>query len=80
MRDRPDSRPRQPRRPSQSNRTNRKRSMRRVEPGDEQDVYTGWRRLFAWTSRPGAVAAVKRRTHRRERRQERTRLQSGEWE
>lgn len=39
--------------------------------GDEQDAYTGWRKVLVWTSRPGAVKSVKRRTHRRERREAR---------
>lgn len=35
--------------------------------GDEQDCYTGWRKVIKWTQRAGAVKAVKRRTHKRER-------------
>lgn len=44
---------------------------RRIVNGEEQDVYTGWRKYLAWTSRPGAVKKVKRRTHKRERREAR---------
>ena len=44
-------------------------SRRRIVTGEEQDVYTAWRRLYYWTQRAGAVKAVKRRTHRRERRE-----------
>ena len=41
---------------------------RRPKPtGDEQDVHTGWRRLYLWTQRPGATSKVKRRSRRRER-------------
>jgi hypothetical protein len=40
---------------------------RRITNGDEQDVYTGWRKVYVWTKRAGAVKAVKRRTHKRER-------------
>lgn len=34
---------------------------------DENDAYTAWRRLLHW--RPGQIKAIKRRTHRRERRE-----------
>lgn len=40
-----------------------------IKDGDEQDVYTGWRKMLVWTSRAGAVKKVKKRTHRRERRE-----------
>ena len=36
---------------------------------EEQDVYTGWRKVLIWTGRAGTVKGVKRRTHRRERRE-----------
>lgn len=35
----------------------------------EQDVYTKWRYVLCWTSRPGATKKVKKLTHRRERRE-----------
>lgn len=38
-----------------------------VKP-EEQDAYTGWRRVLASMQRAGAVKQVKQRTHRRERR------------
>lgn len=42
--------------------------IKRIIKGwDEEDVYTGWRKLLYWTARPGAVKKVKRRTHKRER-------------
>lgn len=40
-----------------------------IKDWDEQDVYTAWRRLYCWTQRAGAVKRVKKRTHRRERRE-----------
>jgi hypothetical protein len=40
---------------------------RAIVTGDEQDVHTGWRRLYVWTQRTGATAKTKRRTRRRER-------------
>jgi len=52
----------------------------RIRSGEEQDVYTGWRRLLAWTGRAGAVARVKRRTHRRDRRESRQRLRGQDWD
>lgn len=42
---------------------------RHIKGWDEEDVYTGWRKYLVWTSRPGAVKKVKKRTHRRERRE-----------
>jgi len=39
--------------------------------GDEQDVHTGWRHVYKYLQRKGAVARVKRFTNRRERRQAR---------
>ena len=40
-----------------------------IKNWEEQDAYTGWRKMLVWTSRAGAVKAVKRRTHKRERRE-----------
>lgn len=40
---------------------------RAIKGSDEQDVHTGWRRLYVWTQRTGATAKTKRRTRRRER-------------
>lgn len=42
---------------------------RRVVTPEEQDVHTGWRRLYAYTARAGVTSAAKRRTRRRERRE-----------
>lgn len=50
---------------------------RAVRGDDEQDAYTGWRRVLSWTQRAGAVKAVKRRTHKRERRE--GRREAREW-
>lgn len=49
---------------------------RRIVDWEEQDAYTGWRRLLIWTSRPGAVKKVKRRTHKRERREARAAIRT----
>lgn len=45
-----------------------------MRTADEQDVHTGWRKLYVWTQRTGATAKVKRRTRRRERRDARAQL------
>lgn len=42
---------------------------RQIKSADEQDAYTGWRNVLIYLSRPGAVKKIKRRTHRRERRE-----------
>ena len=42
---------------------------RRIVTGEEQDAYTGWRRYLCSMQRAGAVKQVKRRTHKRERRE-----------
>jgi len=49
---------------------------RPIKGWDEQDVYTGWRKVYCWTKRAGAVKDVKRRTHRRERRTAKTKLRA----
>lgn len=49
--------------------------MRRAE---EYDALTRARRLYCWTDRAGAVAAVKRRYRRRERRKARAALRRGD--
>lgn len=41
---------------------------------DEQDVYTGWRRLYCYTRKAGVVAYVKKKTHKRERREARAQI------
>jgi hypothetical protein len=44
---------------------------RPVVNGDEQDVYTSWRRVLCYVQKPGVVKAIKRSTHKRERREAR---------
>lgn len=41
---------------------------RRIAGWEEQDVHTGWRRLYTTFNRAGQSSAAKRRTRRRERR------------
>ncbi|HET9893729.1 MAG TPA: hypothetical protein VFQ44_02100 [Streptosporangiaceae bacterium] len=40
--------------------------MRQVKGTDEQDAFTGWRRVMPW--HPGQLRKVKRRSSKRERR------------
>jgi hypothetical protein len=49
---------------------------RRIHDGDEQDVYTGWRKLYVWTKRAGAVKKIKKRTHKRERQEAKEEIRS----
>jgi len=42
---------------------------RRMGGGDEQNAYTGWRKYYCYLDKPGVVKAIKRRTHKRERRE-----------
>ena len=42
---------------------------RRARDGDEHDAYTSWRHVYAYLRRPGVVKKIKRRTHKRERRE-----------
>jgi len=41
---------------------------RAIVTAEEQDAYTGWRRLLCYTQRSGVVKKIKRTTHKRERR------------
>lgn len=43
---------------------------------DEEDVYTSWRRVYCYTQRPGVVKSIKRKTHKRERREARAEIQT----
>lgn len=49
-----------------------------MRTADEQDVHTGWRKVYLWTQRPGATSRVKRRTRRRERQEAKRALLRGE--
>jgi hypothetical protein len=43
---------------------------------DEQDAYTAWRSVLCYTQRAGVVKAIKRTTHKRERREARTAIRT----
>lgn len=40
---------------------------RAIHTAEEQDVHTGWRRVYVYLQRSGATSKAKRRTRRRER-------------
>ncbi|GAA2230465.1 hypothetical protein GCM10009851_14060 [Herbiconiux moechotypicola] len=42
---------------------------RAMRNGEEYDAYTAWRGALLYLTRAGAVKAIKRRTHKRERRE-----------
>lgn len=42
---------------------------RAIKTGEEQDVHTGWRKMYVSLGRAGVTAKAKRRTRRRERRE-----------
>ena len=42
---------------------------RAIKDGDEQDAYTLARKFYCYLARPGVVKKIKRRTHKRERRE-----------
>ena len=50
--------------------------MRRIVTFDEQDAYTPWRKYLCYLSRAGAVKKVKKRTHKRERREAKAELRT----
>lgn len=40
-----------------------------IKTADEYDAYSRWRHVMSSMQRPGAVKKIKRRTHKRERRE-----------
>lgn len=50
-------------------------SRRPIKGWDEEDAYQ-WRHLIVYLQRAGAVKAIKRRTHKRERREARAALRN----
>jgi len=51
---------------------------RAIEGLDEEDAYTAWRRMYRYLDHAGAVKFVKRKTHRRERRESKRALRRGD--
>jgi hypothetical protein len=42
---------------------------RAIVSWDEDDAYTSWRQAYCYLAKAGAVKYIKRKTHRRERRE-----------
>lgn len=42
----------------------------------EEDAYTSWRKFYCYLAKAGAVKYIKRRTHRRERREAKREIRS----
>lgn len=53
------------------------RRKRAIKSADEYDAYSPWRRFYPSLRRAGAVKAIKRRTHKRERREGRIEAREG---
>ena len=53
---------------------------RRIVGGDEQDAYTFARKFYCYLARPGVVKKIKKRTHKRERREAKAEIRSIERE
>lgn len=51
---------------------------RRIVGWDEEDAYTSWRRFYCYLRRAGVVKAIKRRTHKRERREAKAAIRAGD--
>jgi hypothetical protein len=51
------------------------RQHRQIKGWDEQDVFTSWRHLLCYLTKPGAKAYTKRKARRRERREGKTDMQ-----
>ena len=45
---------------------------------DEEDAYTSWRQAYCYLDKAGAVKYIKRKTHRRERREAKRAIRNGE--
>lgn len=45
---------------------------------DEDDAYTGWRHVLCYLQKAGAVKYIKRKTHRRERREAKQAIRRGD--
>jgi Zn/Cd-binding protein ZinT len=54
------------------------RRKRIAKSDEETDVYGSWRSIYCYLKRPGSTTQVKKRTHRRERREGKIALRRGE--
>jgi len=53
---------------------------RRIVTGEEQDVHTGWRRMYTRYRRSGNAKKGKRATNQRERNEGRRAIREGRWD
>jgi hypothetical protein len=51
---------------------------RAIVSWDEGDAYTPWRKVYCYLQKAGAVKYIKRKTHRRERREAKREIRSAE--
>ena len=51
---------------------------RAIVTWDEDDAYTGWRKVYCYLDKAGAVKYIKRKTHRRERREAKRMIRDGD--
>jgi hypothetical protein len=51
---------------------------RAIVSWDEEDAYTGWRKVLCYLDKAGAVKYIKRKTHRRERREAKRTIRNGD--
>lgn len=51
---------------------------RAIVSWDEEDAYTGWRKVLCYLDKAGAVKYIKRKTHRRERREAKQAIRRGD--
>ena len=51
---------------------------RAIVSWDEDDAYTSWRHVYCYLAKAGAVKFIKRKTHRRERREAKLAIRNGD--
>ena len=51
---------------------------RAIVSWDEDDAYTSWRQVYCYLAKAGAVKYIKRKTHRRERREAKRAIRNGD--
>jgi hypothetical protein len=51
---------------------------RQMKDWVEHDAYTAWRHLYCYLARPGVVKSIKRRTHKRERREAKAEIRAAD--
>lgn len=51
---------------------------RQIKSWDEDDAYTSWRQVYCYLNKAGAVKYIKRKTHRRERREAKRAIRNGD--